>query len=103
MRLGASAAGFQAPPWQRTEQPASQEIAAASSSNQVAKPDSTAKAFTIAAAIAWPLTIMLLFATSWDYWWLMFLPVMLSSVAGKFQHDNRQGSPHSDPHGSREP
>jgi hypothetical protein len=92
------AAGFQAPPWQRPEQPAGRDVAVPAGKD-VAGRDSTGKVLTVLAAIAWPLTIMVLFATSWDYWWLMFLPIMLSSVAGKFQHDNRQENRHGNPHG----
>ncbi len=53
-------------------------------------------ALVVASSIAWPATLLLLFATSWDFWWLIFIPIMISSIAGK----NRQDSGH-DPHRDR--
>jgi hypothetical protein len=43
-----------------------------------------AKALGILSAVAWPLVILLLFAIDdWDhYWWLIFIPIALSSIAG---------------------
>ena len=43
----------------------------------------TANALTIASAIAWPAWILFCFAVSWDFWWLVFIPIIISSVAGK--------------------
>lgn len=51
-------------------------------------------ALVVASSIAWPLTLLLLFATSWQYWWLIFIPIMISSVTGKNHQDrerNRDG------------
>jgi hypothetical protein len=41
------------------------------------------RALVIASTIAWPVILLVLFATSWDYWWLIFIPIALSSLAGK--------------------
>lgn len=45
--------------------------------------DRTGRALSIAAAAAWPLVIVFCFAVSWEYWWLIFIPIFLSSYAGK--------------------
>ena len=42
-----------------------------------------ANALTVASAIAWPAWILFCFAVSWDFWWLVFIPIVISSVAGK--------------------
>jgi hypothetical protein len=44
---------------------------------------STAKALSIAAGIAWPAWILFCFATSWNLWWLVFIPIVISSMAGQ--------------------
>ena len=43
----------------------------------------TANALTVASAIAWPAWILFCFAVSWDFWWLVFIPIVISSVAGQ--------------------
>jgi len=43
----------------------------------------TATALTVASAIAWPAWILFCFAVSWDFWWLVFIPIVISSVAGQ--------------------
>lgn len=52
----------------------------------------TGKALTVAAAVAWPLIIMLCFAIGWQYWWLIFIPITLSSLAGNQHHKGHRGS-----------
>lgn len=47
-------------------------------------------ALVVASSIAWPLTLLLLFATSWSYWWLIFIPIAISSIAGKNHQDSGQ-------------
>ena len=42
---------------------------------------------------AWPITLLLLFALphGWDnFWWLIFIPIVISSVFGKNTHDRRE-------------
>ena len=34
------------------------------------------------AAASWPAVILFRFATSWSYWWLIFIPIFISSIAG---------------------
>lgn len=45
-------------------------------------------AWLVATSVAWPVTLLFLFATSWDYWWLIFVPIMISSIAGKNHQDS---------------
>ncbi len=50
-------------------------------------------------AVIWPATIITLFATSWNYWWLLFIPCMLMpALAGVLgvdhHHDHHQHDHH---------
>jgi hypothetical protein len=89
----APAAGFQAPPWQRGAEPPVQP-AAPPPGNEVARTDQTNRALNVVAAVAWPLTIMLCFIVGWQYWWLIFIPIAISSFAGSKHQQNRHGNPH---------
>lgn len=40
----------------------------------------------IVSAIAWPQTIMAMFATHWNYWWLVFILIALTSIVGGRHH-----------------
>lgn len=54
-------------------------------------PESTyAKALGIAAAVAWPAWILLSFATGWSLWWLVFVPIVISSVAGQQRKEQQR-------------
>lgn len=47
-------------------------------------PDRTASTVLgIAAGIAWPAWVVLCLATSWNLWWLVFIPIVISSIAGQ--------------------
>ena len=46
-------------------------------------PEPKNRALVIASSIAWPIVILLCFAIGWEYWWLIFIPIGLSSLAGK--------------------
>jgi hypothetical protein len=39
----------------------------------------------VAAAVAWPAWLMLSFATGWRLWWLIWIPITISALAGKFR------------------
>jgi DUF1707 SHOCT-like domain len=87
----ATSAGFQAPPWQRREgaEPASADVVPSSASADVV-PAGRSRVLDTIAWVAWPVTIMVLFATSWSYWWLIFIPIIISSLAGsKHQRSGR--------------
>jgi len=88
-----SAPGFQAPPWQGGAEPAaspSDKLAVRAASGAVARPESTNRALMMVSALAWPLTIMAMFATHWQYWWLVFIPIAISSIAGGRRHHDRE-------------
>ena len=44
----------------------------------------------VAAAVAWPAWLMLSFATGWRLWWLIWIPITISAVAGKFRSESGQ-------------
>lgn len=47
-------------------------------------PNSTvANALTIASGIAWPAWLLFCFAFGWNFWWLVFIPVIISGIAGQ--------------------
>jgi hypothetical protein len=88
----AAAPGFQAPPWQGGVEPpvsSSQDVAVPAASAAAARPKSSDRALMIVSAIAWPLTIMAMFATHWQFWWLVFIPIAISSIAGGRRHQER--------------
>ena len=82
---------FQAPPWQRQSAPIAPSVPRPRTVAPVQKPPSAGLA--IAASIAWPVTILLItFGLNWaQYWWLVFIPIVLSSIAGKDRQSNRHG------------
>lgn len=74
-------AGAVAPP-----SPTGSELADAAAGKRLAN------GLAIASAVMWPLYVMVCFAIGWEYWWLCFIPIMLSSVAGERQKHARQRS-----------
>jgi Domain of unknown function (DUF1707) len=87
-------AGYQAPPWLQPQQQQSFEIppwlrtpAASPGIAHHVHPavPQRSKADTVLAVVAaasWPAVILFCFATSWSYWWLIFIPIFISSIAG---------------------
>ena len=80
---------FEIPPWQRTP------AASPGIPHHVhpALPERT-KADTVLAVVAaasWPAVILFCFATSWSYWWLIFIPIFISSIAGNVRQQRRGG------------
>lgn len=45
-------------------------------------------AMMVATAVAWPLWLLASFATGWHFWWLIWIPITISIVAGKFRSDS---------------
>lgn len=41
-------------------------------------------------AVIWPATLLLLFAIGWDKWFLIFIPIAVSSLWGHYQQQNDQ-------------
>ncbi len=86
----APGSSFQAPPWQGGAEPPSRDVAVPAGSGTVAKPASGDRALMLVTALAWPLTIMAMFATNWHYWWLVFIPIAISSITGGRRHRDRE-------------
>jgi Domain of unknown function (DUF1707) len=92
----ADSTAYQAPPWQQATQrtfeiPPWQRTPAASPgiAHHVhpAVPERS-KGDTVIAAVtagSWLAVILFCFATSWSYWWLMFIPIFISSIAGSMR------------------
>lgn len=49
-----------------------------------------ADALGIVAAVAWLAWILFCFATTWELWWLVFIPIVISSVAGQRKEDQKR-------------
>jgi hypothetical protein len=77
---------FQAPPWQRPN--------ANLAPRPVAAPPVRSPATTvwgIASAIAWPAALIICFATSWHYWWIMLIPMFFPWWLNQgHRHDHRR-------------
>jgi hypothetical protein len=78
---------FEIPPWQRTPA-ASPEIAhrAPPAIPERSKADTV---LAVVAAASWPAVILFCFATSWSYWWLIFIPIFISTIAGNLRQQRR--------------
>jgi hypothetical protein len=79
---------FEIPPWQRT--PAHSPEIAHHVHPAVPGRSKAETVLGIAAAASWPAVILFCFATSWSYWWLIFIPIFISSIAGNMRQ--RRGS-----------
>jgi DUF1707 SHOCT-like domain len=81
---------FEIPPWQRT--PAASPGIAHHVHPAVPQRSKADTVLAVAAAAAWPAVILFCFATSWSYWWLFFIPIFISSIAGNMrQRRGRNG------------
>jgi hypothetical protein len=99
----AGGAGYQAPPWQQPQQQQSFEIPpwlrtpAASPGiahhvhPAVPQRSKTDTVLAVVAAASWPAVILFCFATSWSYWWLIFIPIFISSIAGTMRQRRESG------------
>jgi Domain of unknown function (DUF1707) len=74
---------FEIPPWQRT--PAASPEIAHRMHPAVPERSKADTALAVVAAAAWPAVILFCFATSWSYWWLIFIPIFISSIAGSMR------------------
>lgn len=71
---------FQPPPWEASGRV--ERAPATGAPPTAAMSDQARKVLGVASAVAWPVVIMFCFVTSWDNWWLIFIPIALSSLAG---------------------
>jgi Domain of unknown function (DUF1707) len=69
--------------WPVYQPPANRPVPTPSGSLMPMPSSRTANALTVASAIAWPAWILFCFAVSWEFWWLVFIPIIISSVAGQ--------------------
>ncbi len=78
---------FQAPPWQRQSAPTPAVARREDPGGVAPQVGLNSTALAVAASVAWPVTILAItFALNWgQFWWLVFIPIVLSSMAGK-QH-----------------
>jgi Domain of unknown function (DUF1707) len=74
---------FEIPPWQRT--PAASPERARRAHPAVPERSKADTVLAVAAAASWPAVILFCFATSWSYWWLIFIPIFISSIAGSLK------------------
>jgi hypothetical protein len=92
---------YQPPPWQRAEQrnfeippwlrtPAASPEIAHHIHPAVPKRRKADTVLAVLAAASWPAVILFCFATSWNNWWLIFIPIFISSIAGNLRQ--RRGS-----------
>jgi hypothetical protein len=47
------------------------------------------RSLAVVAAVVWPVTLLLLFATHWHFWWLIFVPIV---VTGAIRNQRRNRS-----------
>ena len=79
---------FEIPPWQRT--PAASPEIAHHAPPALPERSKTDTVLSVIAAASWPAVILFCFATSWSYWWLIFIPIFISSIVGNMRQQ-RQG------------
>jgi hypothetical protein len=79
---------FEIPPWQRT--PATSPEIAHRAVPAVPERSTADTVLAVVAGLSWPAVILFCFATSWSYWWLIFIPIFISSIAGNLRQQ-RQG------------
>jgi len=79
---------FEIPPWQRT--PAASPEIAHHAPLALPERSTTDTVLSVIAAASWPAVILFCFATSWSHWWLIFIPIIISSIIGSMRQQ-RQG------------
>ncbi len=67
---------FQAPPWQ--SEPAARPSAELAASPPARPPSTVNRNFALVTATAWTLAIIFCFATGWQNWWILFIPIFIS-------------------------
>jgi len=80
---------FEIPPWQRT--PATSPGIAHHAPLAPQERSKTETVLGVVAAASWPAVILFCFATSWNYWWLIFIPIFISSIIGNMRQQRRCG------------
>jgi hypothetical protein len=78
---------FEIPPWHRT--PAASPEIAHHAPPAVPEASKTDTAMAVLATASWLGVIVFCFATSWSYWWLIFIPIFISFLAGNIRQQRR--------------
>jgi DUF1707 SHOCT-like domain len=78
---------FEIPPWQRT--PAASPAIAHRAPPAVPERSPADKVLAAVATASWLAVILFCFATSWSYWWLIFIPIFISTIAGNMRQQRR--------------
>lgn len=83
---------FPSPPWQSQNARTPAAPSSAPLAGHGRHGGHGALALAAVSAAIWPITILLItFVLGWDdFWWLVFVPIVLSSVAGKEQKQKRE-------------
>lgn len=71
---------FEAPPWQQQQFAA--QLRPTTAAAVIPQDSKWTTALSVMANLAWPLTLIALFATGWELWYLIFIPLCLSAWAG---------------------
>jgi hypothetical protein len=78
---------FEIPPWHRT--PASSPEIAHHAPPAVPNASKTDTVMAVLATASWLGVILFCFATSWSYWWLIFIPIFISALASNIRQQRR--------------
>lgn len=83
---------FQSPPWQNRGAVSPAAPNPAPLAGHGGHGGHGAFALTAVSAAIWPITILLItLVLGWDdFWWLVFVPIVVSSIAGKEQKEKRE-------------
>lgn len=83
-------ATYASPPWQAAKTVAPKPAAASAATEVARQESSTNPALALITALSWPAVVLLITFLGWgDYWWLIFVPMVISSVLGKDTNDRR--------------
>lgn len=77
-------------PWPVYQPQANQPVPIASAAQPPSLNPSVTKALNIAAAVVWPAWILFCFAVSWNFWWLVYIPIAISILAGKRKEEQKR-------------
>ena len=70
-------------PWPTYQQPPSRPVMTPSPALSPMPSSTTANLLGAASAVGWGLWVLFCIAFGWNFWWLVFVPVLISSVAGQ--------------------
>jgi hypothetical protein len=74
-------------PWPTYQPPASKPATTPSPVLSPMPSSKLADTLGVVAGVAWAAWMIFCFAVGWEFWWLVFIPVVISSVAGQRKED----------------